>query len=94
MLARNRSCTISSFCASAAVKLVTTHISEFGTSLGPWILVAVFLVAVFSSMHFLNRGLASGQALMVVPGFFTLNTMLAMMCTMPVDGGCCCVSSV
>ena len=61
--------TISSFCASATVKLVTTQIQSFGESAGPWILLAIFLVAVFSSMHFLNRGLESGQALMVVPGF-------------------------
>lgn len=74
--------TISSFCASATVKLVTTHIRAFGESIGPWILVAVFLMAVLSSMHYLNRGLESGQALLVVPGFFTLNTMLAMICSL------------
>jgi hypothetical protein len=74
--------TISSFCASATVKLVTTQIRAFGESAGPWILLAIFLVAVLSSMHYLNRGLESGQALLVVPGFFTLNTMLAMICSL------------
>ena len=74
--------TISSFCASATVKLVTTQMRAFGESADPWILLAIFLVAVLSSMHYLNRGLESGQALMVVPGFFTLNTMLAMICSL------------
>ena len=34
------------------------------------------------SMHYLNRGLQSGQALLVVPGYFVGNTMLAMVCSL------------
>ena len=33
-------------------------------------------------MHYLNRGLQSGQALLVVPGYFVGNTMLAMVCSL------------
>ena len=73
---------MSSFCASATVKLVTMHLHSFGQSLGPWIVLAVFIVAIVGSMHYLNRGLESGQALLVVPGFFVGNTMLAMVCSL------------
>jgi hypothetical protein len=73
---------ISSFCASVTVKLLTVEIQSFGTSVSPWIVLAIFVVAICMSMHYLNRGLQSGQALLVVPGYFVGNTMLAMVCSL------------
>lgn len=73
---------ISSFCASVIVKLLTVEISSFGSSVAPWVVLGIFLIAICMSMHYLNRGLQSGQALLVVPGYFVGNTMLAMVCSL------------
>lgn len=47
---------ISSFCASVTVKLVTVEISSFGTSVAPWVVFGIFIVAICMSMHYLNQG--------------------------------------